>query len=340
MPKLKPAESKNLFHYELKGEPNEELKAQLEKNDPIPHLTLDGEWNPAGYRTLVTDLMNSEYENDPTFKESVLLCDREETIVPIRDGNDSTVRLWIYRPHSLKNETCAPAIVYVHGGGSVGGRLEDFIPHCSRMAVRTGTVVCAVGYRMVPDFKFPATMMDSYVSVKHVIENAVPLGIDPNRIAISGDSAGGYQILATAAKLAQENESHLIKVARVSVAQIFDYFFTEPKENMTLSESQAIQESDIIMTWMVGEDRERHLKERNPLLFPGLASDELLANYPPFIIVEEEFDNYVTPNARLAERLKKAGRLLEYFCYPGTSHYGGHPNSDEDFVRMFEEYLK
>ena len=131
-----------------------------------------------------------------------------------------------------------------------------------------------------------------------------------------------------------------IKLARISVAQIFDYFFTEPVENMTRPESDAVQESHAVMDWMTGGKTQTHLDEKNPLLFPGLASDALLAQYPPFLVLEEEFDNYRTPAERLAQRLDKAGRLLEYVCYPGTSHNGGHPNTRSDLILMFDEYLK
>jgi acetyl esterase len=335
-----PLEGKNLFHYELKGEANEEVRAQLDSNQAFPDLTLDGEWNPAGYRQLVTELMAAQYEADPSYEESVSHCHREEHRIPIRDGNNAEVRVWTYRPHALKGDHASPAIVYVHGGGSVGGCLEDFIPLCSRMAVDTGTVVCAVGYRMVPFVEFPYTMLDTYAATRHITENAGELGIDPGRIALSGDSAGSYQVLATVAKLAQEGHADSIKLARISVAQIFDYFFTEPVSEMKQVEIDTIQESQAVMDWMTGGQTQPHLDNKNPLLFPGLATDELLSAYPPFLILEEEFDNYRTPAERLAQRLKKAGRLLEYVCYPGTAHNGGHPNSRSDLVLMFDEYLK
>ena len=340
MPQPDALRGKKLFNYELKGEPNPDVQAQLEANGAYPDLTLDGEWNPAAYRQLVTDLMNGLYDSDPTYRESVGQCEREEHVVPVRDGNNAEVRLWVYRPHTLKDDASAPAIIYIHGGGSVGGCLEDCVPQCSRMAVDTGTVVCAVGYRMVPFVEFPYTMLDSYAATRFVTENAAKLGIDPERIALSGDSAGSYQVLATVAKLAQEGHADSIKLARISVAQIFDYFFTEPVENMTRPESDAVQESHAVMEWMTGGKTQTHLDEKNPLLFPGLASDALLAQYPPFLVLEEEFDNYRTPAERLAQRLDQAGRLLEYVCYPGTSHNGGHPNTRSDLILMFDEYLK
>jgi len=340
MTALPPVQSKHLFHYELKGEPNEALQAQIDANLPVPQLSLDGEWNPAAYRELVTDLMKNQYESAPSYYASVDQCSKQELVVPPRDGNDAPVRLWVYRPHSLKDDSTAPAIVYSHGGGSVGGCLEDFEPMYAHMAVETGTVVCAPGYRMVPHTKFPFTMLDTYAGVMHVLENTSFLGIDPARIAISGDSAGGYQILATAAKLAQEGESHRVKLARVSVAQIFDYFLTVPPEEMMSAETDTIQESAKVIEWMVGDDQDRLLQERNPLLFPGLASEELLAKYPPFIVIEQEFDNFRTPNETLARRLGEQGRLLEYICYPGCGHDGGHPNSDSDFLEMIDVYLK
>jgi acetyl esterase len=340
MSKRTPIQSQHLFDYKLKGVPNEALKAELDADYPVPQLSLEGDWNPAAYRQLCTDLMKTTYDSDPAYDESVELCDKQEVIVPPRDGNDAPVRIWIYRPHSLREDDSAPAIVYVHGGGSIGGSLEDTGPYYAKMAVDSQTVVCGVGYRMVPFVRYPYTMLDTYVGVKYVAENAAAFGIDPERIALSGDSAGGYQVLATVAKLAQNDETHLLKMARVGVSQIFDYFFTEPVESMTPAESIAIQESKKVMEWMTGDDSERHLREKNPHLFPGLANDELLAKYPPFIIVEQEFDNFRTPSQRLAKRLDKSGRLLEFICYPGCGHGGGHENEQSDFQEMIDVYLK
>ena len=340
MSEIARVQSKGLFHYELKGEPNDELKAELEAEGPVPELSLDGDWTPAAYKQVVTDMMKAQYDSTPEYYASLDQCRKEEVMVPPRDGNDASVRVWVYRPLSLKDDDAAPAIIYSHGGGSVAGCLEDMEPYLAQMAVQTGTVVCGVGYRMVPDIRFPYTMLDTYAGAKHVIEAARSLRIDPARIALSGDSAGGYQVLATVAKMAQNDEGHLLKLARISVAQIFDYFLTVPKEEMTTSESDAIQESVAIIDWMVGDKKEQFLREKNPLLFPGLASDELLAKYPPFIVIENEFDNYRTPSESLAARLRGAGRLLEYICYPGCGHVGGHPNTQSDLTKMYDVYLK
>jgi len=340
MAQPRPADSKNLFHYELRGEPNDALRAEMEADYPVPQLSLDGEWNPAAYQALVADLMSTQYASDPAYHASVGQCEKQELLAPPQDGNDASARIWVYRPQSLRDDRSAPAIVYVHGGGSVGGCLEDFEPYYAHMAASTGTVVCAIGYRLVPHVAFPFTMLDSYVGVKYVAENAAALGIDPDRIAMSGDSAGGLQILAVAAKLAQNDESHLVKLARVSVSQILDYFVTEPRDAMTKPAADAVQESETVIDWMLGDRRETMLREGNPLVFPGLASDELLARYPPFIVIEQEFDNYREPNERLAERLRAAGRLLEYICYPGCGHNGGHPNEQSDLVKMYDVYLK
>lgn len=335
-----PIESQNLFHYKLEGVPNEALQTELDADFPVPVLSLDGDWNPAAYRQLVVDMMKMTYESDPAYFESVDLCDKQEIIVPPRDGNDASVRIWIYRPHSLREDDAAPTIAYIHGGGSVGGSLEEMGPYYAKMAVDSQTVVCGVGYRMVPFVQYPYTMLDSYVGLKYVAENAKALGIDSERIALSGDSAGGYQVLATVAKLAQNDEAHLLKMARVGVSQIFDYFFTEPVESMTPAEAITIQESQKVMEWMTGGESDRHLRQKNPHLFPGLASDELLAKYPPFVIIEQEFDNFRTPSERLAKRLNKAGRLLEFICYPGCGHSGGHENELADFQKMIDVYLK
>ena len=79
----------------------------------------------------------------------------------------------------------------------------------------------------------------------------------------------------------------------------------------------------------------------DPLLYPGKASDELLAKMPPTVMFEDEFDIYVTEAARFSRRLRAAGRLLEYVEFPGCTH-GMHmfPWAEKEFNMGMGAYKK
>jgi acetyl esterase len=103
----------------------------------------------------------------------------------VREG----VTARIYRPHGLSNP--APAVVFLHGGGFVVGSLESHDPPCRALARDAGCVVVAVDYRLAPEHRFPAAADDATEAFRWVIREAARLGVDPTRVAVCGDSAGG-----------------------------------------------------------------------------------------------------------------------------------------------------
>jgi acetyl esterase len=97
----------------------------------------------------------------------------------------------------------APALVFFHGGGWVIGGLETHDSICRWIANDLQGIVAAVDYRLAPDDPFPAAVEDGMAAIRHLHQNAAHFGIDPARIAVGGDSAGG-NIAAVMALMARE----------------------------------------------------------------------------------------------------------------------------------------
>jgi acetyl esterase len=113
--------------------------------------------------------------------------------------------LRLYRPEGVPAQ--APALIYLHGGGWVIGDLDTHDVLCREMADRAGCVVLSVDYRLAPEHRFPAAFDDSLAAFRWVRAQAAGLGIDPKRLAIGGDSAGGN--LAAACSLALRDAADL-----------------------------------------------------------------------------------------------------------------------------------
>ena len=108
------------------------------------------------------------------------------------------IKLRLYVPRGAPAGVAQPALVYFHGGGWVLGDLESHDGVCRHLANASGCRVVAVDYRMAPEFRFPAAFDDSAAATRFVFDNAPSLGIDPARIAVGGDSAGGNLAAAMA----------------------------------------------------------------------------------------------------------------------------------------------
>ncbi|HJS83990.1 MAG TPA: alpha/beta hydrolase [Acetobacteraceae bacterium] len=132
-----------------------------------------------------------------------------EEVAETRDlsapGPLGDVPLRSYRPAGAGAAEVLPALVYYHGGGWLLGGLESHDVICRRLANLARCAVVSVDYRMAPEHKFPAAVQDSAAATRWTVGNAERLRIDPARVAVGGDSAGG-NLAAVMALMARDGE--------------------------------------------------------------------------------------------------------------------------------------
>ena len=106
------------------------------------------------------------------------------------EGPAGPIPIRVYRPPTA-GESAPPVVVYIHGGGWVVGDLDTYDGIARRHVVGTGAVVVSVDYRLAPEHPYPAAVEDAWAATRWVAAHAGELGVDADRLAIAGDSAGG-----------------------------------------------------------------------------------------------------------------------------------------------------
>ena len=235
------------------------------------------------------------------FRSMVTIDDRE------------AVRVLTYAHPSRASSS--PALLWIHGGGTVIGKPEQGNTICSRWASELGLLVVSVDYRLAPEHPFPAGLEDCYTALCWLHENGSELGIDPERIAIGGDSAGGL-LSASLAQLARDRGGPPIAFQLLEYPMLDDRTVLLPDPGPERS-----------FVWSPGASRlgwsaylggaPRHEDDR---LYAAPARTQDLSGLPPAWIGVGSIDLLHDEAVEYAERLQKAGVSCELYVEPGMFH--------------------
>jgi acetyl esterase len=224
-------------------------------------------------------------------------------------GAAGGVPVRVFRPRA---EGPLPAIVYLHGGGFVSGELDYFGVRCLRLADLVPAVVVAVDYRLAPEHPYPAALDDTYATLEWLAGAAGELGVDPDRIAAAGDSAGGN--LATAlALLTRDRGGPPLRFQFLDVPVTDDRLATPSMRAFT--DTPMWNRPDAVLSWRyyLGGDG-----IAPPYAAPIRAAD--LSGLPPAFVAVCEFDPLRDEGIAYAQRLVQDGVPTELHLYPGAFH--------------------
>lgn len=223
------------------------------------------------------------------------------------------VPVYVYRPHTLSKP--GAALLFIHGGGYIIGAAQMFHTTPARYARELGIVVVSVDYRLAPETPFPGPLEDCYAALRWIQEQADALGVDPARIAIAGESAGGG-LAAALTQLAHD---------RGEVTPRFQLLLYPMLDDRTTLKADHAGRGEFVWTpasnllgWSAYLGRKPALDDAPVYAAP--ARRQNLAGLPPAWIGVGELDLFYPENAEYARRMTEAGVPCELYTVTGAYH--------------------
>ncbi len=225
-------------------------------------------------------------------------------------GPNSYLPIRIYRPSDEPN---LPVMLYIHGGGWVIGNMDGFEPTVRSLSNKGNFVVIQVQYQKAPEHPFPTPFNDCYATLEWIVRNASMLKIDPRKIGVGGDSAGGNLAAAVALKA---RDTGLVNLA----FQMLVYPCTGHDSELPTAKSNAegFGLTSKVMRWFESQYAPTESELTNPYAFPALAKDH--SNLAPAIVVTAEFDPLADDGRLYASTLEKAGVRTIFREFEGAIH--------------------
>lgn len=256
---------------------------------------------------------------------------RDTTVPGPSDAPDVPVR--IYRP--ANRTEAVPGLVYIHGGGFILGNLDMFHAHVLRLVDELGIVIVSVDYRLAPEHPFPAPVEDCYAALTWTAAKAGELGIDPERLGIGGESAGGG-LTAGTVLLARDRGGPALCFQFLGIPELDDRLDTESMRDYV--DTPLWNRPNAVFSWTSYLGTEPGGDDVSPYAAPARATD--LAGLPPAFVTTCQYDPLRDEGIEYARRLAHAGVPVELRHYPATFHGSSYIESAAVTQRMFADEIE
>jgi acetyl esterase len=230
--------------------------------------------------------------------------------IPIAQGAPLIVRH--YRPAGFDTHKDLPLVIYYHGGGWCVGDTASYDSLCRTLCARAGCAVLSVDYRLAPEHPFPFACEDAFTALRWARGAAGLLGIDPHKIALAGDSAGGNLAIVTALL----NRDRLgLPLRQLLLIYPCTQIHSERPSRHTYAQGHFLDYESLV--WFFTHYlpcRSWNDWRASPLLAPSLAG------LPPVFMVSAECDPLTDDSIAFCTRFEREGGAVRHWIVPGLIH--------------------
>ena len=268
-------------------------------------------------------------------------------IIPV---TDHMIEITIYeRKDQCNSKDKRKVVVFLHGGGYMGGDVKTKGNQCRYLAQQSGAVVVSPEYRLAPETPYPGPEVDVNGTIDWIEQNAERLNIDIDKMAIMGESAGGHLAINTCLK----DEKQRMKLA-VSIYGVMDMSNAEDTPyhwDYSLYE-MAEEQKDYIMNRLfrfkeVNDSANKLYLQNGESTLDGELSplySKHLDRLPKVLLIEAEFDYFRICNQEFEKRMQEAGKDFDVIYYEGLDHgffdrLGSLPQT-QDCIDEIAKYIK
>jgi acetyl esterase len=222
----------------------------------------------------------------------------------------ATISVRLYHPAPGKT---LPVLVYYHGGGWVSWSVKTHDPVCRRLCDAGQFAVVSVEYRLAPEHRYPAAVDDAYGVISWIRTNAEMLGIDPTRVGVAGDSAGG-NLAAIVAHLMRDNGDEPLRLQAL-IYPVTDATMSHPSYVEHASDGTL---SAATMRYFIESYVPANVDRRHPNISPLFLTD--FSSLPPAVVVVAEYDPLRDDGFAYARRLQQAGVPVHVEHFANSMH--------------------
>ena len=207
-----------------------------------------------------------------------------------------------------------PAVLYLHGGGMILGSVDTYDSVVRNYVSQSGVPMLSVDYRLAPESPHPLPVEDAYAGLTYLADHAASLGIDPKRIAVMGESAGGG--LATAIAILTRDRKGPAPAKQILIYAMLDDRNTRPDPRLAPFASWTYDDNITGWRGLLGA---RHGSDDVPhTAAPARATD--VNDLPPAYIEVGQLDIFCNEDIAYALKLSQAGIPVELHVHPGAQH--------------------